>query len=238
MPQYQMNAMLSDFCVNECCHIRIKWHHKLLLALHNGHIHAKLTKIFCKFQADETTTGNYSGFRMIIVDIRFGFEGIFHSTQSEQLVRLHTGQLRLGGFCTGREDQFVIAFFKFLAGFQISYRNRFSIVMDGGHFMQHFHHDTETGEEALRGLQGQLFRIGNHITDIVWQTTVGIGDIPRALKNYDFCLLIQSANTGGSGSTACHTAHNDNFHVIVPPFPHKRKFRLCFSRWYNPSASK
>lgn len=39
-------------------------------------------------------------------------------------------------------------------------------------------------------------------------------------------------------STACHTAHNDNFHVIVPPFPHKRKFRLCFSRWYNPSASK
>ena len=56
--------------------------------------------------------------------------------------------------------------------------------------MQHFHHDTETGEEALRGLQGQLFRIGNHITDIVWQTTVGIGDIPVSYTHLlvsDFC---------------------------------------------------
>ena len=110
--------------------------------------------------------------------------------------------------------------------------------MDSRDLMAHLHVYMEPGEEAFRGLEGQIRPIGNHITDIVWQTTVGIGDIPRALKNYDFCLLIQSANTGGSGSTACHTAYNDNFHIIVPPFLHKRKFRLCFSRWYNPAAAK
>ena len=31
--------------------------------------------------------------------------------------------------------------------------------------------------------------------------------------------------------------YNDNFHIIVPPFLHKRKSRLCSPRWYNPSAS-
>ena len=129
-------------------------------------------------------------------------------------------------------------FLKLLVALQVSDGHGLPLRMDGNDLMAHLHVYMEPGEEAFRGLEDQIRPIGNHITDIVWQTTVGIGDIPRALKNYDFCLLIQSANTGGSGSTACHTAHNDNFHVIVPPFPHKRKFRLCFSRWYNPSASK
>ena len=86
--------------------------------------------------------------------------------------------------------------------------------MDSRDLMAHLHVYMEPGEEAFRGLEDQIRPIGNHITDIVWQTTVGIGDIPRALKNYDFCLLIQSANTGGSGSTLNDACLFWDFHSL------------------------
>ena len=96
----------------------------------------------------------------------------------------------MGRLGTGRKNQLVIAFLEFLSGLQILDGNGLFVRMDSRDIMAYLHVHTEPGEETLRCLKGQVRPIGNHITDIVRQTTVGIGDIPRALKNYDFCLLI------------------------------------------------
>ena len=238
MTKCQLYTVLAHFIMDERSHIGIKGIHKLFWTLDNGDIHPQLSQVFCQLQSNEATTCQYSGFGMVCIDVILDAEGIFNSAQGKQLIKTYTGKPGLGRLGSGRENQLVIALLELLTGFQIFHGNFFFFGMDSRDLMAHLHVYMEPGEEAFRGLEGQIRPIGNHITDIVWQTTVGIGDIPRALKNYDFCLLIQSANTGGSGSTACHTAYNDNFHIIVPPFLHKRKFRLCFSRWYNPSASK
>ena len=110
--------------------------------------------------------------------------------------------------------------------------------MNGSDLVAHTHGDPKAGEEALRRLEGQLLGILNDPADVIGQAAVGVGDEPGPLKYHDLRLLVQPADAGSSGSTACHTAYNDNFHIIVPPFLHKRKFRLCFSRWYNPAAAK
>ena len=92
----------------------------------------------------------------------------------KQLIQAHTGKPGLGRFSTGRENQLVVAFFKFLPGLQILDGNGLSVSRDGRDLMAYFHIHTEPGEEAFRCLEGQFFGIGNDTTDIIRQTAVGI----------------------------------------------------------------
>ena len=80
-------------------------------------------------------------------------EGILYGAQSEQLVTVHAREARPYRLCAGRKKQLVVAFLKFLAGFQILYRNGFSVGMNSGDFVTNLHMDTEPGEEDLRGLE-------------------------------------------------------------------------------------
>ena len=54
---------------------------------------------------------------MICIDVVLDAEGILHSAQCEQFVQTHTRKQGLGGLGTGREDQLVVAFLKFLTVF-------------------------------------------------------------------------------------------------------------------------
>ena len=82
----------------------------------------------------------------------------------------------MGRLGTGRKNQLVIAFLEFLSGLQILDGNGLFVRMDSRDLMAYLHVHMEPGEEALRCLEGQIFRIGNYISDIVRQTAVGIGN--------------------------------------------------------------
>ncbi len=124
------------------------------------------------------------------VDICPDPESIFHRAQGEYFVDTDPGKSGLSRSCTGREDQLIVAFFKRFAGFQIPNRNRLPIGVDRRHLVTHFHDHPEPCKETLRGLQCQFCRISNHTTDIIWQTTVGVGYISRTLKHNDLRLFI------------------------------------------------
>lgn len=89
--------------------------------------------------------------------------------------------------------------------------------MDSRDLMAHLHVYMEPGEEAFRGLEDQIRPIGNHITDIVWQTTVGIGDIPRALKTTisacSFSLRIRAAAVAPPATPPTMTTFMLSFHL-------------------------
>ena len=93
--------------------------------------------------------------------------------------------------------------------------------MNGHNLVLRFDGYTETGIKAFGRLERQLLFIGDHITDIIGQATVGIGHKARTLKHHDLGLLIQSADTCRGGGTACHAPHNDNLHLDTP-------FAYCF----------
>ena len=152
--QCQLHTMLAHFGVDERSHIRIKGVHQLLGSLDDGHIHTQLPQILCYFQTDKAAAHHYSGFRLILIHKFLDPEGILHGTQGEQPIAVHPREARPYRLCAGRKKQLVIAFFKFYAGFQILYRNGLFVRMNGGNFVVYFHMNTETGEEALRGLEG------------------------------------------------------------------------------------
>ena len=88
--------------------------------------------------------------------------------------------------------------------------------------MVHLHGNTEPGEKALRGLEGQRLRVFNDAADIIGQAAVGIGNVARPLKHHDLCLFIQSADAGRGGGTARYAAYDNNLHLNAPPFPSRR----------------
>ena len=54
---------------------------------------------------------------MVCIDVILDAEGILQSAQYEHFIQTHTRKQGLGGLGTGREDQLVVAFPKFLTVF-------------------------------------------------------------------------------------------------------------------------
>ena len=231
--QRQLDAVFAHFAVDHGSHIGVKGIHQLLGTLDNGHIHAQFPQIFCQFQSNETAACQHSRFWMVLIDIFLDPEGILYRTQGKQLIDTNTGKSGLGRLCAGREDQLIIAFLEHLIGFQILHGNGLALRVDGGDLMAHLHVHAETGEEALRCLECQFFRVSDDIADIVRQSAVGVGNISRTLKHNDLCLFIQSADSCCSCGTASHASYDHNFHVTVPPFRNKRQFRRYCLHWYR-----
>ena len=88
--------------------------------------------------------------------------------------------------------------------------------------MVYSHIHPETGKEALWSLKGQFLRIFNHPTDVVGQTAVGIGDIAGTLKDHDFRLLVQPADTSRSGGSSRYAPYDNDLHPISPPLLYMR----------------
>ena len=74
------------------------------------------------------------------------------------------------------KNQLVIAFLEFLSGLQILDGNGLFVRMDSRDIMAYLHVHTEPGEKALRCLKGQFFRGSDHISDVVRQTAVSVGN--------------------------------------------------------------
>ena len=78
------------------------------------------------------------------------------------------------GFCTGRQQELVVALHKGFARLQILYGNGLSVGMDRRDFMAYLHLYAEAAEKAFRGLKGQFLRIFDDAADIIRQTAVGV----------------------------------------------------------------
>ena len=228
MTKCQLHAVPAHFTVDESCHIRVEGVHQLFGPLDDGDFHPQLPQVLRKLQTDEAAARQHSGLGMVFADVRLDAERVLHGAQGKQLVEAHTGEPGLGGLGAGREDQLVVAFLKYLPGFQIGHGDRLLVGMNGSDLVAHTHGDPKAGEEALRRLEGQLLGILNDPTNVIGQTAVGVGDEPGPLKHHDLRLLVQSANAGRSSSAACHAAHDDNLHINAPPFLHKRRCRRYF----------
>ena len=176
--QGQLDPMPAHFGVDECGHIRVKGIHQLFGTLDNRDLHPQLPQVFRQLQADEAAAGQHRRPGMMLVDVFLDAEGVLHCPQSEHPLQPDTGDLRLGGLGPGGQEQLVIALLKFLPRLQIFHRDGLVLRMDGGNLMAHLHRNPESGEEALRRLQGQGLGIGDHIPDIVGQAAVGVGYIP------------------------------------------------------------
>ena len=223
MAKGQLYTMSSHFIVNKSGHIRVKGVHQLFRALHDGDFHAQLPEVLGQFQSDEAAACQHCGFGVILIDVFFDAQGIFHGPESKEVINIRAGDRRLCRFCSGRQKQLVIAFFKFPAGFQIFHRNRILLWMNGSDFMMHLHGHLESGEKAFRGLEGQMVLMGDDLSNIIRQSAVCVGDKSGALKNDDLCLFVQPANSCSGGRSAGHAAYNHNFHVIFPPFLCRRQ---------------
>ena len=161
---------------------------------------------------------------------------ILHRAQGEQLIDTGAGKPGLRGLCAGGEDQLVVALLEFHACLQIFYGDGFAFRLDSRDLMTDFHDHTEAGEKALRGLESQLFRIPDHVADIVGQTAVGIGDISGTLKHNDLRRLVQPPDSCRGCSASRHAAYNYHFHVI-PPFHDMRPCRRYCSRLHTPYSA-
>ena len=145
-------------------------------------------------------------------------QGVLHGAQGEQAIQTHTGQCGLGGPGTGGQQQFIVRFLENFAGGKIAYRHRFGAAVNGSDFVVDLHLHPEPLIKAFRGLQGQFLLIFDHAADVIGQAAVGVRNKPRPLKNNDLGGFVQPAQPGCRGGTACHTAYDDDFHLIVPPF--------------------
>ena len=220
--QSQFHAVLSYLTMDESGHVRIKGVHQLLGPLDDGDIHPQLPQVFRQLQTDETAACQHSGLRLLLLNVLFDAEGVFHGTQGKDFFRTKAGEPGLRRFGAGGKKKLVIAFFKQFPGLKIFHGNGFPLRVDSGNLMAHLHGNTEPGEKALRGLEGQHLRVFNDPTDIIGQAAVGIGNIARPLKHHDLCLLIQSADAGRGGGTARYAAYDNNLHLNAPPFPSRR----------------
>ena len=167
MAESQTDAVAAHFTVDEGGHIRVEGIHQLLWPLDDGDIHSQFPQILRQFQADEAAAGQHGRLGMILVDILLDAESILHRAQGKQTVDADARQARLGRLCAGREQQLVIGFFEFPACFQVSNGDCLSVRMNGRDFMMYLHVHPETGEETLRSLQSERFRIFDDAADII-----------------------------------------------------------------------
>ena len=174
--QGQLHTVLACLCVDKGCHIRIEGIHQLLGALDDSDIHAELPQIFRQFQTNKTAARQNDRLGVMPIDVIFDPEGILHGAQSEQILQSNAGEAGLSRLRTRGQDQLVIALFEFFSGLQIFYRYRFPVRVDSLHLVADLHVHTEPGEKALRCLKGQFFRGSDHISDVVRQTAVSVGN--------------------------------------------------------------
>ena len=99
---------------------------------------------------------------MVLNDVVFDAEGIFHRPQSKHFFQADAGKPWLSGFCPRGEEKLIISLLKGLSVFQITDRNTFSFRMERNHLMMHLHRDPKAGEEAFRCLERQFFRNIDH----------------------------------------------------------------------------
>ena len=220
MAQRQPDAMPAHLGVEKRRHVRVKGIHQLSGTLDDGDLQPQRPQVFRQLQPDEAAARQHGGFGVVLGDVVLDAQGVLHGAQGEQLVQPHAGQPGLGGSGAGGQQQLVIGFLKGLAGFQIGHRDRLAVRVQRGDFVAHLHADPESGEKALRGLEGQLRRVGDDVPDEIGQAAVGVGNIAAALKHHDFRLFVQPANPGRRRCAARHAAHNDNFHLsfhLSPP---------------------
>ena len=210
--QSQFDAMPAHLTVDKGRHIRVKGLHKLLGPLDDSDLYAQLPQIFRQLQPDKTATRQHGRPGPICPNVLLDAEGILHGAQGEHLFKPHAGQSGLGGLGAWGENQFVVGLLEDLVCLQIFDRDRFFVRVDGHNLMVHPHIHLEAGQKTLWGLEGQGLWIGDHIADIVGQSAVGIGDIPRPLKNNNLSLFVQSTNPSRCRGTPRHATYNYHFH--------------------------
>ena len=245
MAQCQFYAVPAHLVVDESGHVRVKGVHQLFRALHDGDLHAQFPQVLGQFQSDEAAACQHCGFGVILIDVFFDAQGIFHGPEGKETVNVRAGDRRLRRFCSGRQEQLVVLFFKFFAGFQIFYRNRMLLWVNGGDFVAYLHGYLKSGEKALRCLERQISPVGDDVADVVRQSAVCIRDKSGPLKDDDFCLFVQPADSCGGGCSAGHAAYDYDLHIIFPPFLCRRQclqdslhlYIPCFSVCLQPDGS-
>ena len=205
--------------MDESRHIRVKGSHQLLGVFNDSNVHPQLTQIFRKLKTDKAATCQHHRLRVIFIYIILDPKRVFYGTKCKHLIKVCAGKSGLCRLYSGRKNEFIVDFLKFIAGFEIFHRHGLSVGMDRRNLVTNSHIHAESGEKALGRLEGQVLRVFNHISDIVWQSAVGVGDVSRTLKNHDLCLFIEPSDSCGGGCSACHTAYNHNFHNYRSTFP-------------------
>ena len=216
--QGQAHAVGPDFPMDQRRHIGVKRSHQLLGALYDGDFQPAVSQVLGQLQANKAAARQHHRPGMLLLHKTVDAQSVLHRAQGEQPVQPHAGQRGLGGFGAGGQQQFVVGFGEHFAGIQIAYRDGFGGAVDGGHLVADLHLYPEPLIKALRGLQRQFGLVLDHAADVVGQTAVGVGYIPRTLKHHDLGGFIQPAQPGCRGGAARHSAYDDHFHLIVPPF--------------------
>ena len=211
--QGQADAVPPHLAVDEGGHIRVEGVHQLAGPLDDGDIHPQLPQILRQLQADEAAAGQDGGLGVMGIDVVLDTEGVLYGAQGEQLLQPHAGKPGLGGLGAGREDQLVVGLLKFRPGLQILDGDGFFVRMEGGDLMSHPHIHPEAVKEALRRLEGQGLRVLDHPADVVGQAAVGVGDVPRPLKDHDLRLFVQPAQPGRRRGPSRYAADDDYLHV-------------------------
>src|ERR1022692_2022902 len=76
--------------------------------------------------------------------------------------------------------------------------------------MIHMSVDPRARPELLRGHNDELGPVINFACDIVWQSAISERNERTPFKDVNLGVFINAAGSGGGGSSAGHTAHNDD----------------------------
>ena len=212
--QSQLHPVAAHLVVDIGGHVGVEGVHQLFGPLDNGNIQAQLPQVLRQLQAYEAAPRQHGGFGLLLHHVIPYLKAILHGAQGEELVYPRSGELWLGGLCSGGEDELVVVLLKLLPCLQVPHGDGLFLRVDGSYLVVHPHVNSEPGIKALWSLEGQVLRVLYSASDVVGQAAVCIGDIARTLKDHYLRLLVQTAKPGRRRGSPRHAAHNDNFHLV------------------------
>ena len=173
----ELEPLLAHVLVQESSHIRIDRGHDLVGEFNQRNIDIAFHQVFGHFNTDESAADDDGPLRLLRIDKLADLERIRHGAQgvdARQVNAFHRRAFRLG---TGGQDQLVIGFGVFFAGLVVLDRDCLGCAIDARDLGKNAHLHIEALAHGFRRLDQQFVLGLDHITDIIRQATVGIGDV-------------------------------------------------------------
>ena len=212
--QPQRKPLGAELGVDKGGHVRVQRAQKLLHLFHDGHLRAALGEVFRHFQPDEAAADHRRRGGPLFIHELADAQRVLHRAQCEDVFSVDARQRRHHGARAGGEHQFVVAFLKLPAAFEVAHGHGLAGAVDGHHLVAHAHVHIEAGAEVGGRLQRQRRFFRDRPAHVVGQAAVGVGDEAGLFKDDDLRAFIQPAQARRARRAAGHAADDDDLHDV------------------------
>ena len=213
--EVQMNAVLSDVFMEQLSHLRVQRGHDLIRGLDQRDVKPCMRQVFRHFKADESAADHRGPCELPALHQRPDGVCVRDGPESADPLRVDPRNLRAQGRGAGGDHQIVVGLLVFSAGLQFPDRYGFCFPMDGHRLVANPHVHPEALCHQLRRHQKQGIAVSDHVSHVIGQSAVGIGNIGPALKKHDLPFSVQPAQPSRAACSACDAANDHGFAFFV-----------------------